>query len=62
MGAEVKEKLRQSLMKITPYQTYQTNKDENLTSSINAKKKTGLFTNEKNRSSVDNEHELKSAL
>ena len=51
MGAEIKEKMRQSLMKITPYQTQQTD----------AKKK-GVYTNEKTRNSVDADSELRRTL
>ena len=64
MGAEIKDKLRQSLMKITPYQTVQTkkDKDDSLYTSINSKKKTGLNAFDKARNSVDPDYELKSAL
>jgi hypothetical protein len=61
-GADFKDKLKQSLMKVTPYQTLQTNKDNNLASSDNAKRKQSLFGIEKSKSGVDSDSELKSAL
>ena len=50
-------------MKITPYQTHQTNNDGSLAQSYGSKRKSGIpVTNEKGRLSVDTDIELKSAL
>lgn len=59
MGAEIKMKMRESLMKITPYQTQNTEKID--LNSTNKKKSSG-YTTEKTRNSVDADSELKNAL
>ena len=61
MGQEIKEKMRQSLMKITPYQTHQTYTDGSLGQSLKPKGSKAA-ANDKPRKSVDADSELRNAL
>jgi hypothetical protein len=62
MGAEIKEKMRQSLMKITPYQTHKTNTDGSLAQNTLNQSKRKMAGVDRARMSIDADGELNAAL